>query len=391
MLKGNNIIIFSSADWKIGPTSPQHIATNFEKTNKVLFIETFSSHWPFLESEHLKRIMYRILHWFQGIEKKEVENKHVYVYSPIIPMINNRFFLPLNRLIYTVILRRLIKKLDMGNPILYFYLPPPLGVLGKLKEKAVIYHSVDEWLTFPAGKNKFFMESERNLIEKADLVLAANDTLYESKKKLARRIYKIYHGVDYNHFTKKFTNDIPLPEDIRNIPKPIIAIIGNFAYWMDLELIKLIVRSHREWSVVSIGPVDSDANIKIFADMDNIYFLGQRSYYDLPNYYRAIDVFIIPFLLTDHIKTCAPTRLYEHLSSGKPIVTVDFPAVHEVGEGLLYIAHNREDFLKKIELALNEKDPSLAERRRTLAMKNTWESRIEKISNIIEEIISNDI
>lgn len=388
MLKGENIIVFSSADWKIGPTSPQHISTNFAEGNKVLFIETFGSRQPSLGPDDMKRIGHRLMNWFKGVEKKtDTKGGQLYIYSPITVLMNFRLPLFINRWLFLNILKRLIKRLNMRNPILYFYLPPPPGIIGRLQEKAVIYHCVDEWATFPAGKNKVFMEAEKNLIENADLVLVANELLYENKKPYARRIHKIYHGVDYGHFAKEFAKDFPLPEDIRPIPRPIIAIIGNFADWMDLDLIRLLAQRHKEWSLVSIGPIDSNVDIKSLARFKNIYFLGQKKYAELPDYYRVIDVFIIPFLLNDHIRYCAPTRLYEHLSSGKPIIATDFPAVREIGEGVIDITLNHEDFIKKIEEALGKEDKSLTQRRKELAKGNTWKARVEEISEITEGIL----
>jgi len=388
MLKGENIIIFSSGDWKTGPSSSQHISINFAQYNKVLFIETFGSRRPSLNLEDTKRIAHRVMNWFKGIKKQDIEGGQLYIYSPIALMANIRPFLFIEKFMFSAMVKHLTKKLDMKNPILYFYLPPPAGIIGNLGEKFIIYHCVDEWLTFPGGKNKAFMDAERRLIEKADLFLAANESLYIKNKPYAKRIHRIYHGVEYDHFAKQFSSDTPLPEDIKNIPKPIIAVIGNFADWMDLDLIKSIAQSHKDWSIVSIGPIDSNVCIKKLTDMGNVYFLGQKPYARLPGYYRAIDVFIIPFLLNEHIKYCAPTRFYEHLSSGKPIISTDFPAVREIGDGLIDIALDKEDFLKKIETALNEMDISLAEKRKALARKNTWRSRVEEISAIIEEIMN---
>lgn len=391
MLRGQNIIVFSSADWKVNLTSPEHISTNFAQQNKVLFIETFGSRTPSLQPDHIKRVARRIINWFKGIRKQNFNQGALYIYSPITLAINFRPFLFVSRLIFLSMLRRLIKKIELKNPILYFYLPPPMGIIENLQNKIIVYHCVDEWSAFAGGENKIFMDSERMLVENADLVLVTNKLLYEKKKPYARRIYKIYHGVDYEHFAKEFSYDISFPEDIENIPKPIIGIVGTFADWMDLDLIKLIAQRHKEWSIVSIGLIESNVDISGFAVMGNIYFLGQKSYSELPNYYRAIDVFIVPFILTEHIKYCSPIRLYEHLSSGKPIITTDFPAAHEVGEGLINIASDKDDFVKKLELALNENDKSLPEKRKALAKRNTWKSKTEQISEIIDKIVRNDI
>lgn len=391
MLRGENIIIFAHTDLKKCPTSPEHVGVSFAQANKVLFIETFGSRTPCLERGHMKRVGNRLKNWFRGIQKQNFKQGQFYIYSPIVLMLNFRPLLFINALIFINILKRLIKKLDMKNPILYFYLPPPAGVIGKLREKAVIYHCVDEWATYPGGKSKIFMNMEKELIAKADSVIVTNELLYNRKKQFARRIYKIYHGVDYGHFAQEFDRAAPLPEDIKNISKPIIAVIGAFANWIDLDLIKLIAQKHKEWSIVCIGPVDSNVDMMNLTKISNIYYLGRKEYSELPNYYRVINVFIIPFLLNEHIKNCAPTRLYEHLSSGKPIVTTDFPGAYEVGEEYIYIASDKNNFVKKIEIALKEKRLAITEKRRALAEKNTWNLRIEKISEIIEEIIDKKV
>lgn len=388
MLRGEDIIVFSCGPWERGPSSQQQLSIHFAEKNKVLLIETFGSRFPSLNRTDIKRIARSLQRWFKGLIKRRATAEGVlYTYSPITLLIRSPVLTFMNRLVYLSIIKRLIKKLDMKNPILFFYLPPPLGVIEELPKKAVIYICVDEWLTFPGGKNKNLIDSERRLIEEADLVLVLNKLLYERKKQHARRIYKIYHGVDYDHYAKEIADSVPLPEDIKNIPRPIIAVIGNFADWVDLDLVKLIAQSHKEWSIISIGPVDSNINIRDLIKMGNIYFFGKKDYSELPNYYRAIDAFILPFLLTEHIKYCAPTRFYEHLSSGKPVISTDFPAAREIEKGLIDIATDKEDFVKKIEMALNEKDASLSERRKALAKENTWASRVEYISKLIEDIL----
>src|SRR3989338_4872235 len=125
MLKGENIIVFSSADWKIGPTSPQHISTAFAQNgNKVLFVETFGSRIPTFERDHLKRVKQRFLNWPKGIRKLNAEGVTIYIYSPITLLKTSMFFLPVNRFLFLSLTKRLMKKLNMKNPILYFFLPP---------------------------------------------------------------------------------------------------------------------------------------------------------------------------------------------------------------------------------------------------------------------------
>jgi GT2 family glycosyltransferase len=73
-------------------------------------------------------------------------------------------------------------------------------------------------------------------------------------------------------------------------------------------------------------------------------------------------------------------KVYEYLSSGKPVVSVALPEL-EPFRDLLYLAADREDFLAQLDRALVEDDPKMVERRRSFAAQNTWEKRYEVIAN----------
>ena len=117
----------------------------------------------------------------------------------------------------------------------------------------------------------------------------------------------------------------------------------------------------------------------------NVHFLGRKKYDELPAYYQAIDVFIIPFMLTDHIKYCNPTRLYEYLSNGKPVVSADFSSAREIPGNLIKIARTKEEWIKLIEQSLKEDRPELIGQRKQLACQNTWEHRVEQMSELIKK------
>jgi glycosyltransferase involved in cell wall biosynthesis len=71
------------------------------------------------------------------------------------------------------------------------------------------------------------------------------------------------------------------------------------------------------------------------------------------------------------------------MATGKPIVATDFAAARQFGD-LIYIAQTVKGFMHHIEQALAENDDDLAQKRQLVARENTWEKRVEQLSQVLE-------
>jgi N-acetyllactosaminide 3-alpha-galactosyltransferase len=108
----------------------------------------------------------------------------------------------------------------------------------------------------------------------------------------------------------------------------------------------------------------------------NVIFAGRVPYADLPKYYAACDVCVLPSV--SRLEAFGIAAL-EGMSSGKPVVVSDIPGVREVitdgEEGLLCEPLNPEDLARKVTLLL-END----ERRHSMGARGR--EKIEKYFNI---------
>ncbi len=77
-----------------------------------------------------------------------------------------------------------------------------------------------------------------------------------------------------------------------------------------------------------------------------------------------------------------PVKIYEYLSSGKPVVSTDLGELERLRE-IIYIAKNNEDFLNMLEIALKENDPIVKQKRISFAKENTWDKRVSELNDII--------
>lgn len=387
MIENQNIICFSSVDWTSYKTSKIYLMKIMSKRNRVLYVETIGSKAPRLCKSHFYRIIRRLSRWLEGPMRPSdaAPEDNILVYSPlVIPIYNSRFIRKINFYLLRWTFRRLIKKLNFKEPILWFYLPTAADLIGQLSEKYCLYHCVDDWLTYPGYRNSNFEDLEKKLFENSNAVFISNRLLFERKKILNENTYYLPHAVEFEHYQGPFLPGGSLPADVASLRRPIIAMIGEVAGWVNWAFLKFAAQTNPQWSIITIGPVGYDADIKEIKDVSNIHLLGYKEYSELPDYYRAIDVCIISFNLDEHTKYCTPTRFYEHLAAGKPIISTDFPAAREFPEELVRISGTKEEFVELIKKSMDENNEALIEKRKKLAIANSWNHRAEYISGIVE-------
>ncbi|MEM4326200.1 MAG: glycosyltransferase, partial [Candidatus Pacearchaeota archaeon] len=260
----------------------------------------------------------------------------------------------------------------------------------RFKEKGfkIIYDYLDEIHPDISGTlTNFFLERHKMIDSNhVDLVLTISNQLYSEmiNRFPQERVILLPNGVEYEHFhiEKKIEE---CPEDIKNIVldrKPIIGYHGALARWIDYDLINYIAKKRPDWNIVLIG-WNYDGSMNSLHNCHNIYYLGIKQYKELPKYSIWFDVAIIPFKEGDIAKSTSPIKLYEYMAMNKPtVVTKDLIECHRYN-GVL-IADNREDFIQKLEDALELKDnPEFIKMVDDEAKKNTWQSRAYLITNLM--------
>jgi glycosyltransferase involved in cell wall biosynthesis len=183
-------------------------------------------------------------------------------------------------------------------------------------------------------------------------------------------------------------DDIPIPEDIIQIKKPIVGYIGALSDWVDFDIIKAISKEYPELSVVLIGPEFSSVKSEIEAlkQYPNIFILGAKPYKILPSYLKAFDVSIIPFKINELTLSSNPIKFYEYISSGKNVISVNLPEI-KVFDDTIHIADNIEEFLQFIPTSLNEKVD--VEKFLEIAEENTWDKKADRMIEFIVQKLTN--
>ena len=245
-----------------------------------------------------------------------------------------------------------------------------------------IYDYVDDIKAFYGDHTKMRREHGK-LLTKAVLVLATAQDLYQEVRTQRPDASFCPNGVDYEHFAALHgPANAPPPSDLASVlslKKPVIGYYGALARWFDFDLLKSLAICRKDLSFVLIGPdFDSTLHPSGILDLDNIHWLGVKSYSDLPHYLRYFDAAIIPFQLNQITHATSPLKLFEYMAGGKPVVIT--PMRESMRYGGVLVASDAEEFSEQLDRALKLKnDPEYLRQLEQLAQENTWDARARQI------------
>jgi glycosyltransferase involved in cell wall biosynthesis len=273
-----------------------------------------------------------------------------------------------------------MRRLQFGRPLNWIFNPAAAVIAGAFDEAMVVYYCVDEYSAFTGVSPHSLAELEEQLLRRADLVIVSAEKLYESKSKFNPQTVLIRHGVDFEHFRQALNPETPIPNDIADLPKPIIGFFGLIADWVDVDLIARVAERFPQASVVMLGHASTDtSNLK---RLSNVYLLGRKPYSLLPAYCKAFAVALMPFRINELTLNANPLKVREYLAAGLPVVSTAIPEVETLG--LCRIGFDAESFLQEVEAALEDPGPRVE---RSQAVRDeSWEARVKEISKYVRAV-----
>jgi len=376
-LQGASIICFAH-DWGGDPTSKTHIMRILARKNRVLWVNSIGMRRPAASGRDMRRILDKLAKSLRGCQEVE---PNLFVANPlVIPLPGWGLADRINSDLLAATLRRLCGKHAFRDPILWSFMPNVGRLLGRLQERLVIYHCVDEYSAFTGVSRVAIARMERDLVRRADLVLASSERLCADRSGINPNTRFVTHGVNVGHFARALDARTETPADLRDLPRPVIGFIGLLADWVDLDLVRALATARPRWSFVLVGK--EATGVGVLRGLPNVHLLGQKPYALLPAYCRGFDVGIIPFRTSDLTLRANPLKLREYLAAGLPVVSTPLPEVARY-RTLVHLAEGTTGFIRAIEAALDERSPAL-DRARAHAMESeSWEARVAEIEGHI--------
>jgi glycosyltransferase involved in cell wall biosynthesis len=284
--------------------------------------------------------------------------------------------------------RRLAADRTLGahfvRPIQWFYTPMPApAMIGAFDERAVVYDCMDELSQFRFAPREL-VDRERYLMAQADVVFTGGYKLWQSKSRYHANVHFFGCGVDVAHFATARSADVEVPREIAALDRPVIGYYGVIDERIDYDLLRAVAADLPDAELVMVGPVVKVDPAEL-PRAENIHWLGQRQYSELPAHVKGFDVCLMPFALNEATEYINPTKTLEYMAAGKPIVSTAISDVVHNFTPVVTVAHSVPEFVAAVRAAIESPNAELIARGLEQARANSWESIVARMERIARD------
>ncbi|KQQ40064.1 glycosyl transferase [Duganella sp. Leaf126] len=357
------IVVFCHLRWDFVYQRPQQLLTRLAEHYKVLFIEE-----PLFDAAE------PLLHTYSPAPNLTVYQPHTPVHAP--------GFHDEQMPVLQLLLADLVPPDE--DPVVWFYTPMALPLLGQQHPSLVVYDCMDELSAFKNPPPEL-LQRETALLAVADLVFTGGPSLYEAKRNRHANAYCFPSSVDAAHFARSLDRSDVHPLQ-QHIGRPRLGFYGVIDERFDTGLIAAMADAHPAWQIVLVGPV-----VKIDAAelpvRSNIHYLGQHSYQALPQFLAGWDVCLLPFALNESTRFISPTKVLEYMAASLPVVSTAITDVEQPYGHIVAIGHDHAEFIAHCEKALGQttaQTAAMAQQMRTIIAATSWDATADHMRELLE-------
>jgi glycosyltransferase involved in cell wall biosynthesis len=241
---------------------------------------------------------------------------------------------------------------------------------------------------------------EKSTLEKADRILAINETLGEYTAGLGAptgRIRLLKAGIDISKFDLRL-NGREIRQKYHIAEEDIVIFFMGWLYHfsgLKEAAIKLASVGNKNLKLLIVGEGDAFNDLKKIQEtyglQDKLILAGKKPYQEIPGYIAAADICLLPAYPDEPImQDIVPIKLYEYLAMMKPVISTRLPGVlKEFGldNGVLYVDRPEDVVAAAIELSSGGKIREIGKKGRMFAEKNNWDNLTLDFEKILQEVI----
>lgn len=261
-------------------------------------------------------------------------------------------------------------------PVLWATAPEQVHLLDYLNFDGLIYDCGREWDAVPP-------QWEGDLAAAADVVFAASPGLIHRLSPCNANIALLPNGVNFPMFSRC---DPEKPLEFRALQGPVLGFLGMVSPDLDLAPIEYTASGHPDWNFLLVGPVKGNARLPFLKALPNVHLLGPKPMVEAPDYVGRFDVCLDLQRPGRDESDIIPRRIYEYLSTGRPIVSMLWFEQVEEFPDVIYGAHSLEEYDRLCGRALLEDPDWVAPRRRDYGAAAAWSRRADEVFRILSGI-----
>lgn len=348
------IVCISSAPWQSAPTRTQQLVARLRDA-QVLFFEPPGG-------RHAGRRVRPGLTLYSLPAIPEIETHH------------HRLFRLGQRRLAKFIAARLDRH-RFRDYLLWCDCPSAVHLLDYLPCRGVVYDCSRDWSRLP-------IRWESDLALAADVIFAASPELIDHLAPCSDNLVLLPNGVNYPMFTRP---GLECPADLAGIRGPVLGYVGALRRRLNLAPALACAQAMPEATLVFLGDVGDNPLLPELEALPNVRLLGRRPPVELPDYLSRFDV-CLNFVEHNPGYQVIPTRIYEYLAAGAPIVSMLYPDQIEHFPDVIYGAHTAEEFVRLCRRALGETGTWARSRRQEYGAGASWSERAREVTRILESI-----
>ncbi|MCF0151195.1 MAG: glycosyltransferase [Firmicutes bacterium] len=254
-----------------------------------------------------------------------------------------------------------------------------LGIDAKALWKRTVYDCVDRHSAYPGMIDPAVVDrQEEDLASRCGVVFATARGLYERLKGFNDNAYLIPNGAAYELFSTAASME---KEGIA----PHFGFVGMLQECIDYDIIRAVADCFPEGRVSLIGRALPGVDLSWIDRYPNVEYLGLLPQKELPSKIKDFDVCLNVFADNELSKDVSPLKFYEYLATGIPIVSTPVPYQVRDYADCIYIAEDKNDFIKQCRQALSEPKDSPRRAARMAHGRNcSWDERVALMKEILE-------
>jgi len=359
---GLDLVVFPMHDWKKYESEGfrtrdahliQHFAVN-DRVNKILVINRPMS----LTEMMIKRMDWKInsgdvVYKNNFTQLSKIDEKtyvlDIFVFDTISVLLQrkNWWYSVFKKRKVIEAIKKAIETINISDSTFLIQNPMAVEVVKAIDHKFFIFDAIDNWLHHPQMKsNKNIVANNYEYIKNsADVIFTVSKSLQDFFMKDRKDVYWVSNGVDKNYFRNAVKNYAIKDNDC----EVVVGYVGKIQERVDIELVDYLCENLPDFKFIFLGPILSKKRefINLSKKYDNLKFLGDIHYNQLPQQMKNIDIAIIPHKVNEFTNSMNPLKLFEYLASGKPVITTGVAGTEDVSE-YIYLANSKDEFVKTI-------------------------------------------
>jgi len=288
-----------------------------------------------------------------------------------------------NQRIIRALLAPYLREQGLTTAIRWHYAPMATYLGDLAEDDLVVYDCMDELSAFK-GAPAELVDRERELMSQSAVMFTGGLSMWQNKSRDHDNCHRFDSGVDVEHFQTATDPETQIPDDARDLPHPVLGYYGVIDERMDYDAIQALSEAFPEGTVLLIGPITKVDPAEL-PRANNIVYLGQRGYDDLPLYLKAFDVALVPFADNPATRFLSPTKTLEYFAGLKPVVSSPVKDVVENYADIVRIAQSPEEYVSAVRAALSEDNTERARRGLEKAQEKTWDAIVEQMEALVSE------